>query len=57
MKTYSAVVEQDPDNPESLMIQFPDEILEEAGWHPGDQLVWLVDEENQTVTIQKKTEK
>lgn len=54
MKTYSTVVEQDPDDPESYVITFPDELLEEAGWETGDVLIWTVDEENQIVTITKK---
>lgn len=54
MKTYTTVVEQDPDDPESYVITFPDELLAEAGWNTGDTLVWAVDEERQIVIITKK---
>lgn len=54
MKTYTTVVEQDPENPESYIIQFPDEILDEAGWKVGDVLVWEVDEQSGSVIIRKK---
>jgi bifunctional DNA-binding transcriptional regulator/antitoxin component of YhaV-PrlF toxin-antitoxin module len=54
MKTYSTIVEQDPEDSESYIIQFPDEVLDEAGWKVGDTLVWHVDKENQIVTITKK---
>lgn len=55
MKTYTTIVEQDPENPESYVIVFPDELLSEAGWNVGDTLIWNVDELTQTVTITKKS--
>lgn len=57
MKTYSTFVEQDPNDPAECVITFPNEILEEAGWSPGDVLIWEIDEQNQIVTIRKKQEK
>ena len=55
MKSYTTTVEQDPDDPESYVITFPDEILDEAGWKVGDTLIWQIDEKNQTVIISKKS--
>lgn len=54
MKSYSTIVEQDPENPDSYIIQFPDEILEDAGWKVGDTLVWEVNEETGSVIIRKE---
>jgi hypothetical protein len=33
-----AKVVADPDNPEELCLDFPDELLEEMGWVVGDEL-------------------
>jgi bifunctional DNA-binding transcriptional regulator/antitoxin component of YhaV-PrlF toxin-antitoxin module len=33
-------VQEDPENPDELMLQFPDEVLEQAGWKAGDTLIW-----------------
>lgn len=33
-------VQEDPENPGELMLQFTDEILELAGWKAGDTLIW-----------------
>jgi hypothetical protein len=52
-KTWSLPVEADPDDTESLILSFPDELLIEAGWSPGDTLIWNI-EDNGTITITKK---
>ena len=52
-KTWTLPVEAYPDDPESLILAFPDELLAEAGWVPGDTLIWNV-EDNGTITITKK---
>jgi len=36
-----AKVVADPDNPEELCLDFPDELLEEMGWVVGDELVFV----------------
>lgn len=53
IRTWTVPVEQDPDDPESLLLTFPDELLADAGWVAGDTLIWIV-EENGTITIAKK---
>ena len=38
-KTYTVAIEKDPETGE-LVLPFPQELLEELEWHPGDTLVW-----------------
>lgn len=54
MNDQSLILEvlEDPDDPESLVLQFPDQLLEKLGWKPGDVLKWTVD--GTTVTLNKK---
>ena len=52
-KVWTVPLEADPDDPESLILTFPDELLEETGWAVGDTLIWIV-EDNGSVTITKK---
>ena len=33
-------VQEDPDNPDELILQFPDEVMNQAGWKAGDTLIW-----------------
>lgn len=44
MKKYSAVIIENPDNPEELMLQFPEELLEKVGWKEGTVLNWQVED-------------
>ena len=37
-----------------LFIEFPEEAIDQVGWHEGDILEW-VDNKNGTWTIQRKT--
>ena len=53
IRTWTVPVEQDPDDSESLMLTFPDELLEVAGWGTGDVLIWIVEEDG-SITIRKK---
>lgn len=32
---YEEIFEEDPDNPENLLMKIPDEILEKQGWKEG----------------------
>lgn len=50
---WTTVLEQDPDDPEGLILTLPDDLLAQAGWHPGDVLVWEIQDEN-TVILRKK---
>ena len=53
-KTWYTVVEQDPENPESYVITFPDEVIAEAGWEIGDTLIWDLQEDG-SIVLSKKT--
>ena len=32
------IFEDDPDNPDNVLMKIPDEIAERMGWQPGDTL-------------------
>lgn len=51
--SWTTVLEQDPDDPEGLILNFPDDMLELTGWKPGDILVFEL-QEDQSITIRKK---
>ena len=51
--SWTAEILEDPDDPESLILQFPDEMLAQLGWKPGDTLIWDL-QENGSITISKK---
>jgi hypothetical protein len=55
MMTNSWIAEilDDPEDPESLILQFPDELLEKVGWKTGDTLIWEVQEDD-SIIIRKK---
>jgi len=38
--TWTLEVQEDPTNPEELILQFPDDLMAQAGWQPGDTLIW-----------------
>jgi hypothetical protein len=39
MKTWTTKVEQNPETGE-LIINFPDELMEQVGWKIGDNILW-----------------
>jgi len=39
-RIYVSTVIEDPDNPNELAIDFPEELLSEAGFAVGDKLIW-----------------
>lgn len=45
------IFEDDPDNPENVLMKIPDEIAEKMGWKPGDNLKITV--ENGIMSITK----
>lgn len=51
--SWTAEILEDPEDSESLILQFPDEMLAQLGWKPGDTLVWDL-QENGSITISKK---
>ena len=48
---WTAKVVPDPDDPNELCLDFPDELLDEMGWSIGDQLEFI--EEDGQWTIKK----
>lgn len=53
-KTWSTLVENDPEDPESFIITFPDEVIAEAGWQVGDILIWDLREDGAIVLTKKE---
>jgi hypothetical protein len=51
--TYTIPLEEDPDNPENLLLTFPDDLLESVGWKCGDTLIWTVEDDG-TIVLKKK---
>ena len=45
------IFEDDPDNPENVLMNIPPEIAERMGWQPGDTLSIKI--ENNTMSITK----
>jgi len=45
------IFEDDPDNPDNVLMKIPDEIAERMGWKPGDTL--NIQAENQIISITK----
>lgn len=45
------IFEDDPDNPDNVLMKIPDEISERMGWKPGDVLKITV--EKGVITISK----
>jgi len=46
---WVAKVVPDPDDPNELCLDFPDELLEEMGWSVGDQLEFIEDDGKWTI--------
>lgn len=45
---------EDPDNPDNLIVQFTEEMLELAGWKSGDTLLWAIEDDR--LILRKKEE-
>ena len=39
LKSWTLNVEEDPETGDAIL-KFPEDLLEEAGWKEGDELVW-----------------
>jgi hypothetical protein len=50
---WTLEVKEDPSNPDELMLEFPPELLETAGWKEGDTLIWTV-QDDQSIILSKK---
>ena len=55
MSSWTIKVEDAEDGSGDLILPFPDDLLESAGWKEGDTLEWI-DNENGTWTLRKKDE-
>jgi hypothetical protein len=55
MKSWTLTVEEDPNNPEDLILPFPEDFLAEVGWKEGDTLEWI-DNKDGSWTLSKKAE-
>lgn len=55
-KTYAAaeIFEDIPGDPDNVLMNLPQELMEEAGIKIGDELSISVDEENGFITIKKE---
>ena len=42
MKTYTTTVIEDPENPDEVIITFPEEMMAELKWVEGDTVKWEV---------------
>jgi len=51
-KTWTLEVKEDPENGDAIL-EFPDDLLLEAGWKEGDELDWI-DNKNGSYTLKKK---
>lgn len=51
--SYILNVESDPDDPENLMLTFPDDLLQRMDWKIGDTLIWDIQDDG-TITLKKK---
>jgi hypothetical protein len=55
LKSWILEVQQDPDNPDELILEFPPDILEQTGWKEGDSLIWTINDDN-SITLSKKVD-
>jgi hypothetical protein len=54
-KSWILEVQQDPDNPDELILEFPQEMLELAGWKEGDTLIWSINSDD-SISLSKKAD-
>ena len=54
-KSWTVTVQEDLDNPDELIMPFPEDMLDQVGWVVGDTLVWNVLASGE-ITISKKVE-
>ena len=46
------IFEDDPDNPDNVLMKIPDEVSERMGWKPGDTLK-ITQDKNGAISITK----
>lgn len=54
MKTFTGDIIENPDNPEELLLEFPQELLEIVGWKEGTVLNWKVKDGAVHLTVANK---
>ena len=54
---YEEIFEDDPDNPDNVLMTIPEGVRKAQGWNEGDLLKITADEKTQTLTIIKVGEK
>lgn len=54
-KTWTLETKIDPDNPDDLILEFPPDFLEQAGWKEGDTLIWTINDDD-SVFLRKKSD-
>jgi len=52
VERWEVTLEEDPTDPESVILPFPEEMLDKLGWVEGDELNWAVQDDG-TVVISK----
>lgn len=55
-KTWSVELKPDPENPEEVIMELPEDFCAEADWRPGDELNW-VDLGNGSWTLENLSKK
>ena len=56
MKTWTATTIEDPDDPEGVILPFPEEMMTALDWREGDVLSWDVQEDGSVVVSNKSLE-
>jgi hypothetical protein len=51
---WEVQLEDDPDHPGELIMQLPEEVINQMGWDFGDELIWNVNEVTHQITLTKK---
>jgi hypothetical protein len=49
------IFEDDPDNPDNVLMTIPEEILKEVGWRPGDTVI-IEQRDDGSIMLSKKEE-
>jgi bifunctional DNA-binding transcriptional regulator/antitoxin component of YhaV-PrlF toxin-antitoxin module len=55
-KSWTLTVEQDPESGD-LVLPFPQDFLDEAGWKEGDTLEWIDNQDGSWSLVKKKQKK
>lgn len=51
---WEVTVEEDPETGD-LILPFPVDFLAQVGWNPGDQIKWLIEDDNQVILVKKES--